>query len=174
MLKIQRSSLPGIQEKISIGEGELEYRFKGGYCVYDKYEHIYTINKGQVTEYQLAENKVIEGFSLDELSQNINNGTFVLDVHKYKKLARADSINFEIKEMQYDTIGHLVNCKVKAYGRFLRREKWRIVKGIDQEMKNRLIGIYPWHVLCVSGFGMGISSDFGGSVCYPLSNKKKR
>lgn len=121
-----------------------------------EYEQILTVKEGRVTGRQAYHNRVVvDGFSLKSLEAQQRKTDwqaireiFPLHTENYPELDGDTVIFFTVKDIQLDSLGNLVDCRVRAIiGRGTRRDS----EGLAQEMKELLKDIRPWKTLFING-----------------------
>lgn len=125
-----------------------------------EYEQILAVKEGMVTGKKAYHNRVVvDGFSLKdtfnefrykqgEKGQQVIKEKLPLHTENYPELAGETEIFFTVKDIRLDSLGNLVDCRVKAtIGRRTRQDS----EGLAQEMKQLMKNIHPWKTLFING-----------------------
>lgn len=121
-----------------------------------EYETLLSIEKGRVTKRNDYQNKVFDGYSCDsnDLSINYKKDELIslLTPHpeKYPELANVKQINFYIKNVTMDSLGHVTDCSVtaKVYDDNFKEKEHQ---GIAEDMKQAIIAVHPWKIIFLNG-----------------------
>ena len=148
--------------RVRVGQGALVRYEHMGFNRNVEHEQIFTVKEGKVTDCVSFHNGVaVDGFSLRDWDGPTGRKKFEEKMHLlFENYPELDSdvvgshqirICFSISDIQVDTLGNLVDCKVKVH---------RIV-GLDfdddlkdriaQDLKAVLMNILPWKLLQING-----------------------
>lgn len=162
-----------VDYNIRAAKGPTVYYEHMGYARNNEYEQIFTLNKGKITDCKSYHNKVaVNGFSFSDLKNAEEmKAKFPLHIENYPELAGAKRIFFSVKEVQLNTLGQLVDCKVEANIYPMdddKTQKKEIKERLAQEMKDNLMKIFPWKTLYINGEYVSDNKNHGYMIPYNL------
>lgn len=142
-----------LTDTIRIGKGEQIFYMHAGFMRNHEYEQFLAIDRGKVTGRKSYHNRVVvDGFSFSMLkSQEEIRAKFPLDLKSYPELEGAKRIIFNIRDMQLDSLGNLVDCHVRASIPGHDRDKKPSLEGLENSFKQMLKAISPWKTLYLNG-----------------------
>ena len=156
-----------ITGKIRTAKGKMIYYQHSGFERNYEEEQILSLDHGKVTERQVFQNYVTEGFSFDHYNPKNHNELremFPLHTELYPELADVKRIVFSVKRARVDATGHLVDCEV------------RVLKPGDNpklaaEMAEAMKAYHPWHVMFINGEYRGYGIE-GYTLIFPLNDNE--
>lgn len=142
-----------LTDTIRVGKGETIFYIHDGYERNHEYEKIIAVKEGHVTELQSFHNRVVvDGFSISNLKkQEEIKAKFPLDFNSCSELDGVKRIIFNISDMRLDSLGNLIDCRVKAIIPKHDSEKLHCTEQLANRMKQMLKNIRPWKTLFING-----------------------
>ena len=146
-----------VDYNIRAAKGPILYYEHMGYERNHEYEQIFTIKKGMITDCKSYNNRVaVNGFSFKKNLYEESSAIaleFPLHFENYPELADVKIVKFSVGKLQLNSLGQLLDCKVKAT--ISRKEgderKYIEIEGLAKEMKEKLMEIFPWRTLFING-----------------------
>lgn len=146
-----------VDYNIRAAKGPILYYEHMGYERNHEYEQVFTIKKGMITDCKSYHNRVaVNGFSFKKNLYEESSAIaleFPLHFENYPELADVKIVKFSVGKLQLNSLGQLLDCKVKAT--ISRKEgderKYIEIEGLAKEMKEKLMEIFPWRTLFING-----------------------
>ena len=91
-----------------------------------------------------------------------------MDLKSYPELEGPKRIIFNIRDMQLDSLGNLVDCHVRAFIPGHDRDKKPSLEGLENSFKQMLKAISPWKTIYLNGEYVS-DEKFGFTIPYVIS-----
>lgn len=145
--------------KIRVGKGDVIRYVHMGYDRNLEYEQILTITQGKVTDRVSYHNTVaVDGFSFNDIHNSEDSHRMIpFPVENYPELdpetlgSSCFKIYFDVYGIQVDSLGNLVDCKVRVLGIKGMETDDDLKERMAHDMKAALMSIRPWRVLLING-----------------------
>ena len=165
--------------RVRVGQGKHVRYEHIGFDRNVEHEQIFTVKEGKVTDCVSYHNRVtVDGFSLRDLDGPTERKKFeekmLLLFENYPELdpdvvgSCQIRICSSVSDIQVDTLGNLVECKVKVHRIVGLDSDENLKERIAQDMKALLMSIHPWKLLQINGEYM----PDGKSVTFTYKIKK--
>ena len=120
-----------------------------------EYEQHFTVDQGRITDCIAYHNRIVVGDSWMNDLGNRNNPKFrekiqqmiPVPVENYPELAGIKKIGVDVSDIQVDSLGNLLDCRVKID---LKGDYDELKDRLSQEVKAALMNLRPWKVLYIN------------------------
>lgn len=146
-----------ITGKVRVARGHAVKYVHQGYMRKLEHEQYFTINQGRVTDCVSYQNKIaVKGFSIEEFNSKYRKQDsesrekirqlIPIPVENYPDLAGVKGFVVNVSDIQVDSLGNLVDCRVKIN---LKGGNDELKERLSQDAKTALMNIRPWKVLFI-------------------------
>lgn len=146
-----------ITGKVRVARGHAVKYVHQGYMRKLEHEQYFTINQGRVTDCVSYQNKIaVKGFSIEEFNSKYRKQDsesrekirqlIPIPVENYPDLAGVKGFVVNVSDIQVDSLGNLVDCRVKIN---LKGGNDELKERLSQDAKTALMNIRPWRVLFI-------------------------
>ena len=128
-----------------------------GYMRILEHEQYFTINQGRVSDCVSYHNRIaVKGFSIEEFnykyrkhdseSREMIRQLIPISVENYPDLAGIKGFGCDVSDIQVDSLGNLLACRVKID---FKGDNDELKERLSQDVKAALMNIRPWKVLFI-------------------------
>ncbi len=157
-----------ITGKVRVARGHAVKYVHQGYLRKLEHEQYFTINQGRVTDCVSYHNRIaVKGFSIEEFNSKyrMNDSELREKIHQlipipvenYADLAGVKGFVGDVSDIQVDSLGNLVDCRVKID---LKGGNDELKERLSQDVKTALMNIRPWRVLFIDNEHMPETNSF--------------
>lgn len=143
--------------KIQVGCGRLVRYRHAAYDRNHENEIFFTFSRGRVKAKEEWQNRLIDGYSFTSLRYHMKpeevRALLPLHPERFPELDNVKKASFSVVINEVDSLGRIVDCEVSS--RILIEDKHQTKpishKGIEEEMKQRIMAVYPWKTTYLYG-----------------------
>ena len=143
-----------ITGEVRVARGHAVKYVHQGYLRKLEHEQYFTVNQGRVTDCVSYHNRIVVGDSwMNDLGNMNNLKTFEkyqhmipIPVENYPELDEIKGFVVDVSDIQVDSLGNLLDCRVKIY---LKGGNDELKLRLSQDVKAALMIVRPWKVLFI-------------------------
>ena len=146
-----------ITGEVRVARGHAVKYVHQGYLRKLEHEQYFSINQGRVTDCVSYHNRiVVNGFSIEEFNYNYRKHDsesrekirqlIPIPVENYPELDEIKGFVVDVSDIQLDSLGNLLDCRVKIY---LKGGNDELKLRLSQDVKAALMNVRPWKVLFI-------------------------
>jgi hypothetical protein len=147
-----------ITGEVRVARGHAVKYVHQGYMRSLEHEQYFTISQGRVTDCVAYHNRIAaKGFSIEEFNNRYRKQDsesrekirqlIPIPAENYPDLAGVKGFGCDVSDIQVDSLGNLVDCRVKID---LKGGNDELKERLSQDAKAALMNIRPWKVLCIN------------------------
>ena len=146
-----------ITGEVRVARGHVVKYVHQGYMRSLEFEQYYTVDQGRVTDSVSYHNRIaVKGFSIEEFNYKYRKQDsesrekirqlIPIPVENYPDLAGVEGFVCDVSDIQVDSLGNLVDCRVKID---LKGDNDELKDWLSQDVKAALMNLRPWKVLFI-------------------------